>query len=213
MNTVRMTSKQFETLRDYLLSEKKIESAAFLVVGFFENSEGFHFTVRDVLIPRENDYNVRNGYHIEVSPIFFNKAISRAERSGITIIQCHSHPFSKDELWYSPSDYSGESISSQTIYDCLNGKPMGSLLFGQNMIMGRAWLSPGKEPVKIDQLRIVDRHMRMQQISNRHKTEEKIDIDLYDRQIRAFGLKGQKILSQLTIGIVGVGGTGSAVAE
>ena len=213
MNTVRMTSKQFETLRDYLLSEKKIESAAFLVVGFFENSEGFHFTVRDVLIPRENDYNVRNGYHIEVSPILFNKAISRAERSGITIIQCHSHPFSKDELWYSSSDYAGESISSQTIYDCLNGKPMGSLLFGQNMIIGRAWLSPGKEPVKIDQLRIVDRHMRMQQISSTHKTEEKIDMDLYDRQIRAFGLKGQKILSQLTIGIVGVGGTGSAVAE
>lgn len=213
MNTVRMTSKQFETLRNHLLLEEERESAAFLVAGFFENGEGFHFTVRDVLIPEEKDYNFRSGYHIEVSPIFFNKAISKAERSGITVIQCHSHPFSKDELWYSPSDYAGESTSSQTIRDCLNDKPMGSLLFGQNMIMGRAWFSPNQKPEPIDRLIIVDRHMRIQQISNRHKTVEKIDTDLYDRQIRAFGLKGQELLSQLTIGIVGAGGTGSAVAE
>ena len=125
-------------------------------------------------------------------------------------MQCHSHPFSKDELWYSPSDNWGELTSSQTIYDCLNGKTMRSLLFGLNMIMGRIWLKPGKESVPIDQLRIVDRHIRMQQISNRHKTVEKIDTELYDRQIRAFGLKGQEILSQLTIGIVGAGGTGDA---
>ncbi len=35
----------------------------------------------------------------------------------------------------------------------------------------------------------------------------------FDRQIRAFGADGQQLLSRLRIGIVGAGGTGSAVAE
>ena len=40
-----------------------------------------------------------------------------------------------------------------------------------------------------------------------------VNTDLFDRQIRAFGMSGQKILSGLRVSIVGVGGTGSAVAE
>ena len=213
MNSIRMTSKQFEILRSYLLSDPEQEAAAFLVAGFFKNDKGIHFVVRDVLIPEDKDYDFRSSYHLEVSPIFFNKAISRAERNNVTVIQCHSHPFSRDELWYSPSDYAGESTSSKTIYDCLESKPMGSLLFGQNMIMGRIWLAPGKKPEPIDEIRIVDRHMQINKISSRFESKEKIDTDLYDRQIRAFGIKGQKLLSQLTVGIVGAGGTGSAVAE
>jgi len=208
-----MTSKQFETLRDYLLADREAEAAAFLVAGFFKNDRGHHFTVRDVLIPAAKDYNIRSGYHLEMSPVFFNKAISRAERSGLTVMQCHSHPSSRDELWYSPSDFAGESVSAQTVHECLNRRPMGSLLFGQDMIMGRIWTVPGKDPVPLDQLRITDRHMHLQRISGRHKEKENIDPELFDRQIRAFGLKGQQLLSRLNIGIVGVGGTGSAVAE
>ncbi len=213
MNSIRMTSEQFEILRSYLLSDPKQEAAAFLVAGFFKNDNGIHFVVRDVLIPEDKDYNFRSDYHLEVSPIFFNKAISRAERNNVTVIQCHSHPFSKDELWYSPSDYAGESTSSRTIRECLENKPMGSLLFGQNMVMGRVWLGPNKKPEAIDELRIVDRHMQIHRISNRFNSKKKIDTELYGRQILAFGINGQKILSQLTVGIVGVGGTGSAVAE
>lgn len=36
---------------------------------------------------------------------------------------------------------------------------------------------------------------------------------LFDRQVRAFGEAGQRILGSLTVGIVGLGGTGSIVAE
>lgn len=213
MNSIRMTSKQLESLHSYLLSDPQQEAAAFLVAGFFKNDKGIHFVVRDVLIPQDKDYDFRSSYHLEVSPIFFNKAISKAERNDITVIQCHSHPFSEGELWYSPSDFAGESTSSKTIYDCLNGKPMGSLLFGQDMIIGRAWTTPGKKPEPIDELRIVDRHLQIHKISDRAKRGKKVDTGLYDRQIRAFGIKGQELLSQLTVGIVGVGGTGSAVAE
>ena len=210
MNSIRMTSMQFDKIKNYILAGKD-ESAAFLVAGFFENKHGIHFTVREVIIPKENDYNVRSPYRLEVSPMFFNKAISVAEANDATVIQCHSHPFSKGELWYSPSDNYGEGLSSQTIYNCL-GKPMGSMLFGPDGVIGRAWLPNKSKPVNVGEMRLVDRRLNIRDIGstcNKIKIDEKI----FDRQIRAFGLKGQQLLSQLKIGIVGVGGTGSAVAE
>ena len=247
-NTVRITSEHFDALRDYLLSDYNIESAAFLIAGFFQNNYGSHFTVRDILIPQDDDYNIRSEIHLEISPLFFNKAISRAERTNTTVIQCHSHPSSTINLQYSQSDFAGESLSSKTVYSCLGKKPMGSMLFGRNSIMGRIWLSPDTDPVKLKQIRIVDRHMHFQQLeqtnpsisyntgqhaanrsprpsgimnrlrflfshNSKIKQEDDIDEARFDRQIRAFGLKGQDLLSRLDVGIVGTGGTGSAVAE
>lgn len=209
MNTIRMTSDQFSKLKSYLLSDVR-ESAAFLIAGFFKNSTGIHFTVRDVLLPEEKDYDHRSQAHIQVSPLFFNKAISRAEANDITVIACHSHPFT-GLLAYSSSDNYGESISSKTVRACLNERPMGSLLFSPDKVIGRAWLTNGK-PVVIDQLRVVDRHMTLYDIANK-KNSSLLDTQTYDRQIRAFGVKGQENLSKLTVGIVGVGGTGSSVAE
>jgi len=206
-----MTSNQFEQLRSYLLSDIK-ESAAFLIAGFFKNNEGYHFTVRDIIIPHDSDYDDRTEYHIEVSAIFVNRVISIAERNQLTVIQCHSHPFAERKLSYSSSDNHGESVSAKTLYDCLGSKPMGSLLFGRDVITGRIWLSPNKMPIKVNELRIVDRHMKIENLDQSSKSQ-KIDLETYDRQIRAFGTKGQELLSKLTIGIVGLGGTGSSVAE
>lgn len=208
MNTIRMTSDQFKKLKSYLLSDVR-ESAAFLIAGFYRNSTGVHFAVRDILIPEEKDYDDRNRFHIQVSPLFFNKAISRAEASDITVIACHSHPF-KGILQYSSSDNYGESLSSETLRACLYNRPMGSLLFGPDKVLGRAWID-NKKPVVIDQLRIVDRHLSICEMSNGRYPS--FDSQIYDRQVRAFGMKGQAILSRLNVGIVGVGGTGSSVAE
>ena len=210
MNTIRMTSQQYSELRQTLLSSEN-ETAVFLVSGTFRNDEGIHFVVRDVITLAEKDYDHRSGYHIQVSPIFFNKVINIAEANGITIIQCHSHPFSENKLGYSYTDNYGESRSAKTILDCL-GTPMGSLLFGPNQVIGRVWLSPNKKPETIDQLRIVGRRLKIKEIGRKNKTR-KIDIMIYDRQILGISLKGQQLLSQLKIGIVGLGGTGSAVAE
>ena len=50
MNSIRMTSRQFDKIRNYVLADKD-EAAAFLVAGYFENEYGVHFTVREVIIP------------------------------------------------------------------------------------------------------------------------------------------------------------------
>jgi len=128
MNDIRMTSAQHQELGETMRKSPK-ETAIFLVAGVFETKNGIHFTVIRILTPKEQDYDSRNEYHIQVSPLFFNKAISLAETNNVTVIQCHSHP-DADYLQYSPTDNRGESISAKTIQNNL-GLPMGSLLFGR----------------------------------------------------------------------------------
>lgn len=66
---------------------------------------------------------------------------------------------------------------------------------------------PGKHTV-IDALRIVGDSWRLL------LGDEGVSISsMFDRQIRAFGSAGQHLLARLRVGIVGAGGTGSAVCE
>lgn len=211
MNTVRITPGHLASLRRYLLQDRSVESAALATAGYFRTERGIHLAVRDVLIPGERDYNVRTARRLEISPLYFNRAIGAADADGITVIQMHTHPLGGAALEYSPSDDYGESESSDTVRKCLYGRPMGSLLFGPESMAGRVWTEDGGvEP--IGQLRVVGRRMAMRPLA-RNAGEDTVDTSLYDRQIRAFGIAGQRILSGIRVGIAGVGGTGSSVAE
>jgi hypothetical protein len=202
----------YEKLRAHLLRDTPRESAAFVLVGFFVNSRGYHVVARELMFPEEKDYDDRSGYRIQVAPIFFNRVISRAEKEELAVMLCHSHP-GDDKPIYSGSDDYGESISAKTLFDCLNGKPTGSLLFGRKGLIGRIWTKPGTKPKTIDQLRIVGRHLRLESLGRVDTAELRIRDDIYSRQLLAFGKKGQQFISSLIIGIVGLGGTGSCIAE
>lgn len=164
------------------------------------------------MFPDARDYDIQESLTMQVSPIFFNRVISRAERQNLAVILCHSHPFAKDHVEYSMSDDYGEQTSAQTLYDCLYQRPMGSILFGKNCVIGRIWESPGRAPLPVSQVRILGRHLTFIQTKNPNQDDTLLD-QIYSRQVLAFGKKGQRFLSDLNIGIVGVGGTGSSVAE
>ena len=212
MNTVRITSMQLASLRQYLLKDLSVESAALATAGYFRTRQGIHLAVRELVIPGDGDYNVRTARRLKISPLYFNRAIGLADADGVTVIQAHTHPFERPSLEYSPSDDYGESESSDTVRKCLRGRPMGSLLFGPESMTGRVWTDGGTvEP--LDQLRVVDRRMIMRPLARKAASNGPVDTALYDRQIRAFGIAGQEALSCIRVGIAGVGGTGSSVAE
>ena len=211
MNTVRITPDQLASLRRYLLGDLSVESASLATAGYFRTRHGIHLTVRDLFIPGERDYNVRTASRLEISPLYFNRAIGAADADGITVVQMHTHPSNHVPLEYSSSDDYGESVSSDTVRKCLHGRPMGSLLFGPESMAGRVWTEDGGVEA-IDELRVVGRRMAMRPLAG-NGGRSPVDTALYDRQIRAFGIAGQKVLSGIRVGIAGVGGTGSSVAE
>src|SRR5437899_5098490 len=103
MNTIRVTPEDLETLRNNLLSHAPAEAAGFLLAGWFENQLGVHFVVRELMIPQVKDYDIQGELQLQVSPVFFNRVIGRAEREGLAVVMCHTHPFSNG-AWFSPAD-------------------------------------------------------------------------------------------------------------
>jgi hypothetical protein len=210
MNTIRIPESLIQEVRDYLINYAPLEAAAYMICGYYNNSNGIHFTAYDVMYPEKGDYDEQLTYHLQVSAWFFNKVISRAEVEGVTVIICHSHPFTNN-LSYSTSDDFGERASAKTLYECLIGKPCASLLFGQENIIGRIWIRPDKNPIELDQLRILGKRIEFRELTGTEKKH--INEELYSRQILAFGKLGQEFLSRIKVGIVGSGGTGSCIAE
>jgi len=213
MSSIRITRHMFEMIRNELFRHAPKEAACFLLAGVFETDKGVHFTVRELMYPTGSDYDVQEDLSLQVSPVYFNRVISRAERENLAVIMCHSHPFSKQKPKYSWSDNHGESISARTLHDCLSGKPVGSILLGKDTIAARVWKDPGRAPAPVDELRILGRHFAIKYVNNGRKDHGAVDSDVYARQVLAFGEDGQRFLSNLRVGIVGVGGTGSCVAE
>ena len=86
--------------------------------------------------------------------------------------------------------------------------PHGSMLFSsRSTFHARAFLDDEWSP--FDRVRVIGRRFRF---VDRVVDEEPIP-EFFDRQIRAFGPDIQRLLRRLHVGVVGAGGTGSAVIE
>lgn len=78
-------------------------------------------------------------------------------------------------------------------------------------ITGRLWRADTEAPELLDRLRAAGPHLRVLLSDNRSAAES--PAPMFDRHLRAFGPDGQRLLQALTIGVVGVGGTGSPTVE
>lgn len=210
MNSIRITQEHLEKLRGSLLSHAPAEAAGFLLAGWFRTDSGLHFVVRELMIPQPNDYDIQGELQLQVSPVFFNRVISRAEREGLAVIMCHTHPFSEG-AWFSPADDYGEAISAKTLHECLEGRPSASLVIDPVSMAARIWRTPDLPLEPIYEVRVLGR--RFARLPLGEVPSPAIDLDVFSRQVLALGREGQAVLSEMRVGIVGVGGTGSSVAE
>lgn len=210
MNKLRIVKPEWENLRNTLLADAPREAAAFLLAGLVRRHTDTIFTVREVHIVPADGYDAQEDLRLQVSARFFNRIISRAEREDLAVILCHTHPF-EGPLFFSRADDIGEERSSQTLHDCLPGLPVGSIVIGPEGALGRIRRQGANDAEPIHELWLTGRRaerITLHRTGPIHSSEE-----MFARQAVAFGDAGQQFLSDLTVGVVGVGATGSCTAE
>jgi hypothetical protein len=74
----------------------------------------------------------------------------------------------------------------------------------------RIWTKSDQEPQHLSPVIEVGRDLR---IHDQNRETIKIPSNQFDRSVRAFGAEGQATLASLRVGIIGLGGIGSIVAE
>jgi molybdopterin/thiamine biosynthesis adenylyltransferase len=207
--SIRITEDDFNKCRSILLSDLPKESATFLMSGIKTVGNHKELIVRRLIEIAKSEYRIQDNYHLDISPKAINGLIALCEANGLSAILCHSHP--SDSL-YSSSDDFGEKRIAKTLWQFLPNRPVGSLLFSSGKIRGRIW-DPHQAPMEVATLTIVGRHLKKVKLNRLSEDNDIFNCDIFNRQILAFGSRGQEMISDTKVGIVGLGGTGSPTAE
>jgi molybdopterin/thiamine biosynthesis adenylyltransferase len=146
-------------------------------------------------------YVARSATHATLSPDLVVDVANQSRRENKRVVFLHTHVGANAPLTFSKVDDQGE----QSLVEYLGRRSPGthfSAVVTSSGIVARRLGTADMTTVLIVGL-------------NRRSTSV-VALDAsstYDRQVRAFGSAGQAILEEMSIAIVGLGGTGSVVAQ
>jgi molybdopterin/thiamine biosynthesis adenylyltransferase/proteasome lid subunit RPN8/RPN11 len=189
--------------------EHRVETAGFILVGLSETGHQTTLLARRIFWIREDGYELRETNRLKIAASAYVPALGLAAEDDAALLFFHSHPRSDA----GPSSYDNDVDAGlkEPVQIRTNKNIYGSLILGGRIgaetFSGRVYR--GDRPAaEVERLRIVGTRLRIMT-----KGAKDLDTERFDRQIRAFGTRGQAMLSELQVGIVGAGGTGSAVFE
>lgn len=193
---------------------KAVETAGVLLAAVAHAPNGdLRVLARKIVWVREEAYVRRDANALGIRPEGYIHALAHAEELGCTALWVHTHP--GDQARPLPSDH--DRIVDKEIADLFRlrtGNPYyGAIIFSHlaaSLEFSGHLQKHDDAPVSLDRLWLVGDRWRL-----RHSFDSKSPPlpDFFDRNIRAFGPAIQGSLRELRVGIVGCGGTGSAVAE
>ena len=158
-------------------------------------------------------YLKREANELLVTSAGYVPALGAAEAAGCIALWVHTHPGEKGVPLPSRHDHKVDEALADPFRLRTGADHYGTLIVsprGLGLAFSGMLVADGRKPVPIDRLWQVGEQLRL---TFAHDAAAPEIASLFDRNIRAFGPAIQGTLSEITVAIVGAGGTGSAVAE
>jgi molybdopterin/thiamine biosynthesis adenylyltransferase/proteasome lid subunit RPN8/RPN11 len=191
-----------------------VETAGVLLASVVTTPEGNTRVLgRQMRWVTESAYIRRGGDHLSIASEGYVPFLAEAEALKATALWVHTHP--GPDAWPTPSKHD-EEVDRQ-ISDLFR-------LRADNPFYGAVIVSPRAQGMAFTGYLQAEEGPRLQvgrlwTVGDRFSLTQAFDLPaveippIFDRSVRAFGGAIQQALGQLRVGIVGCGGTGSAVAE
>ena len=214
--SIRFKNQGLNNVRSKLLADLSREYFAVLLAKRECIDDYNILKIIDVVYPSKDDYKNQGGASLRINFDTFMKdiLIEVDDRIDVdTIIDVHTHPFSKKEAWFSGVDDKDEA--NFALYLNQYNINYASIVFSQKSYKARYWVvdeddHPWYFPAYI-------KTQKKTESIDEYETNENTEFNIhevFDRSIKALGLDTmRKISNHQTITIVGVGGLGSIVAE
>lgn len=190
----------------------RVETAGVLLASLVETPEGdLRILARAMRWVTEASYIHRAGDHLSIASEGYVPFLAEAEAMGAVALWVHTHPGEHSQPRSSRHD---EEVDRQIsdLFRLRTGSPYyGAIIFSPRP-QGLAFTGyvEGNTRIQVDRLWIASDRFSL----TRACDAPALDVQpIFDRSVRAFGGAVQQALGQLCVGIVGCGGTGSAVAE
>lgn len=218
---VRMASSLWQRLNDHLNRNDGNEHLAFVLASpECRGAHGLEFLCHecDLIDDIDLEFGPRPDY-LELKSHRLVQIVNRAIETGSVLIEVHNHPGAYGSCKFSVADHHGFNSMVPYMLASLPTSHYGALVIDDHGgLDGLTWCSADAHQSMVSQLDIVNPY-RFERIV---VADDAPSIDtgpndaiseVYDRQIRAFGPDGQARIGQVSVGIVGLGGIGSIVAE
>lgn len=204
MIEITVGSPEAEAIRSNLLVDD-VERCAIGYASQTRRGDGrIRLLVRDYELPHTNDYAMQTREAVELRPDFVARVTKRARRAGDSLVFFHSHPGTAAPR-FSRVDDRGESHLGRFLSQRIPDRRHVSIVVSRGGARGR-------ELGTTNEVTIVELGANRTVLFDADSSG--VDpAELFDRQVRAFGIDGQRALSRLRVGIVGLGGTGSIVGQ
>jgi molybdopterin/thiamine biosynthesis adenylyltransferase len=210
MPTLALRQEHWQELLGAL--DLDVESAAFVLAGIAEDGDELSLFGRSLNWIADEHYEVRERNRLRIRSRGFWPFFGAAERDRAVPVFIHTHPrmSARPSEWDDGVDAVLMRLAAQRSRACY----YVSLIVGgtaeKATFTGRVFDERGLV-TEAFRLRVVGRRIHV--LVAEGSIDAEIDSKIYERQIRAFGADGQRILARLRVGVVGAGGTGSAVFE
>jgi molybdopterin/thiamine biosynthesis adenylyltransferase len=201
-----MLKLSFEDLRlqQAAAREREIETCSIGLVypAHSDRGQNDRYVVRQLLEVPEEAYAVRSATAVSLRPSFCVEVVNRARAARAGILLAHTHIGEQALQGFSHVDDAGEPPLAEYFGARLGVTHHFSAVFTGDGVQARRMGGRQLQPVVS-----VGPVLDMNNIQVGQSPAQ------YDRQVRAFGHEGQLALARLKVAIVGLGGTGSQVAQ
>ncbi len=199
----------FGQLFTHLFPDDGDEHGAIIAAGISETTRGTRLLAREVFLARDGiDYvESKRGYRA-LNTDFIAEVSQYCAGEGLCYLAVHCHG-GRDSVGFSLVDMSSHERGYPALLDILQGAPVGALVFAKNAVAGDIWSAEGRE--SLSHLTVVGTSVR--RLFPSPQANPRTSDMIYDRHARLFGDLGQEILSNLKVGIIGLGGGGSLINE
>jgi len=207
---LRIARADFEILFHHLFPGDKDEHGAVLLAGLSQVGEEPVLLIREVHLAIDGiDYVEGTIGYRQLTAQFIHRYITRARDERLVYLAVHNHD-SDWEAGFSSIDIRSHERGYPALLQIARGMPVGALVFGKRAIEADLWL-PGGSRLSLDQAVVIGNTIRKLTPGTTHSIRSISEI--YERQTRMFGKEGQAELNNCTVGIIGLGGIGSILAE
>lgn len=160
------------------------------------------FVVHNLHEVPEAAYLQRTATSAMLSPRYCIELANAARGQGMGLLLAHTHLGTTPMAKFSNIDDEGERLLSKYFSRRVPSSTHFASVFTMDGIISRVLGGTAEVPATV-----VGRNLTLPANTASDSFEQ------YDRQVRAFGVEGQHILRDIKVAIVGLGGTGSVVAQ
>lgn len=208
--TLRLSHDLASQLESHLFPGDGDEHGAVVGAAVVSTDRGHRLLARRLFLARDGkDYVPGDRGYRKLTAAFVRDCALDCADEGLAYLAIHCHG-GDDRVGFSSDDMASHERGYPALLDIVDGPPVGGLVFARNAVAGDIWL-PDRTRATLHHAEVVGRPI-LRLFDKPPARPEQAD-ERYDRQARLFGDRGQALLADQKVGVIGAGGAGSLIVE